>query len=159
MSLATEVVAWRHGILTEVAGMIAAAIGSIRAPVRVVDVPVVLGARGTALVVGAQVFFRLGLNGQANVLTWSLAGTVAGVAAARSVTVDVQTGTTLAAVASICGTNKPALVTQNERADQPPTSWTATAINDPMWVLVTATAVDGVIEVVSLTLRLGISPR
>lgn len=138
--------------------MVAAQIAKLAA-FRVVDVPVVLGARGAALVVGAHVFFRLGLNGKAYIQTWSLGATVAGVASNRSVTLDVQVGSTLATVASICGTNLPALATQSERADQPPTSWTLLTLADPTWVYVATTAVDGMIEVVSLTLRLAVSSR
>lgn len=161
MSLANDFAAWRQRILNDVQTMIAGAIGEVRAPIRVVDVPVVLGARGTPLTVGAQVFFRLGLNGQATVLTWSLGATVAGVASARTVQLDVLVGATLAAVATICGAagNRPQLAAQSERSDQPPTGWTTVAVADPSWMLVTVTSADGTIEVAGLTLRVAVSPR
>lgn len=131
----------------------------IRMRPRVVDIPVVLGARGSPLTVGTHVFFRLGLNGRASVVTWSLGATVAGIASARSVTLDVRVGTTLATVASICGTGLPALATQAELNDQSPAGWSTTVIADPSTVLITVTAADGVIEVAGLTLRVAVSPR
>lgn len=127
---------------------------------RVVDVPVVLGSRGTPLVVGAHIFFRLGLNGQATVLTWSMGATVAGLASARTVQLDVQVGATLATVTTICGgtfTNRPHLTAQSELSDQLPSGWSTVAIADPSWLLVPVISVDGTLEVVSLTLRLGVS--
>jgi hypothetical protein len=129
--------------------------------IRVVNIPVVLGARGSALAAGAEIHFRLGLNGQATVLTWSLGATVAGVASARTVQLDVQVGATLAAVASICGAaaNRPQLATQAERSDQLPSGWSSVTINDPSWLLVTVVSVDGTIEIASLTLRVAVSPR
>lgn len=161
MTLGGELKAWRQSILADVQGMILSAIGSIRPPARVVDVPIVLGAKGTPLAANTHVFFRLGLNGQATVLTWSVAATVAGVASARTIQLDVQVGATLAAVASICGlaANRPHLTAQSELSDQLPTGWTSVTIADPSWVYVTVVSVDGTLEVVSLTLRVAVSPR
>lgn len=133
--------------------------GRLVRPQRVVDIPITLGARGTPLAVGAHVFFRLGLNGSVTVLTWSVAATVAGVAHSGAVTLDVQTGATLATIASIAGTGHPLLSAASESSDHVPTGWTTTTIADPSWLYVSATAVDGTLEVVSLTLRVAVSPR
>lgn len=161
MSMNEEFDTWRAGILADVHEITARAIGSIHAPVRVVDIPIVLGARGSVLVVGTHVFLRLGLNGAAAVLTWSLGATVAGVASARSVQIDVQVGPTLLGLATMCGVaaNRPQLIAQSERVDVVPTTWTSLAIPDPSWIYVTVMSVDGVIEVAGLTLRLAVSPR
>lgn len=151
--------AWRQNLLADVRSMIAAALGDARPPARIVDVPVVLGVRGTALAAGAHVFLRLGLNGQATVLTWSLAASVAGVSHSATVAVDVQTGTTLAGVATICSSGRPSLSAQAERSDIVPSGWSTVAIADPSWVYFSVLSPDGTVEVVSLTLRLAVSPR
>lgn len=133
----------------------------VRTPrlMRVVDVPFVLGARGTPLQGGELVFVRLGLNGTATVLNWSMAATIAGRAASGSCTIDVLAGATLGTVSSICGGHPPRLAAQAELDEQPPTNWSS-SLNDPIWLEAFVTSVDGVLELVGLTLRLavGIDP-
>lgn len=124
---------------------------------RVVTVPIVLGVRGTALTIGAHVFFRQSLNGKATVLSWSLAATTAGLAHAGTVTLDVQTGATLAGCTSIAGSGQPTMAGVAELADQSPSGWTTSTIADPSWVYVYVTAISGGLEVVSLTLQMAIS--
>jgi hypothetical protein len=119
---------------------------------RTVDVVFVLGATGVPLVAGDHVFLRLGLNGTATILSWSLAATVAGTPTAGNVEVDVLVGATLAAAVTIVASAPPELTADVELNDQPPTGWTTT-IADPSWVLVSVTSVDGTLEVVSLMLR------
>ena len=82
-----------------------------------------------------------------------MAATVAASPTASDVTIDVLTGSTLAAITSIAGTGLPELVAAMELNDQPPTGWDETLIADPSWVYVVVTAEDGVVEVVGLTLR------
>jgi hypothetical protein len=128
---------------------------TIEQPIRVVDIPLVLGTRGVVLAVNDHVFFRLGLNGTVNILTWSLAGTISGASASGTIRVDVQTGATLATVATICGagtTHQPHLTAAAELSDQAPTSWT-TQIDDPSWIQAIVASTGGTREVVSLTLR------
>jgi hypothetical protein len=119
---------------------------------RTVDVVFVLGATGVPLVAGDHVFLRLGLNGTATIINWSLAATVAGTPTSGNVQLAVEVGTTLATVASIVASAPPALTADIELNDQPPTTWT-TAIADPSYVMVSVTSVDGTLEVVCLTLR------
>lgn len=151
--------AWRGDVLTDVQGMLETTVGSIRPPIRVVDVPVVLGAPGSPLTVGAHVLFRLGLNGETTILTWSLAGTIAGAGATSSMTLDILIGDTVATLASICAAALPALAAAAEASDQlPDPTWTV-VIPDPSWVQVIVTATDGVVEVAALSLRLSVTPR
>lgn len=152
---------FRSGIVAEAEALANAKLGSIQAVARVVNIPIVLGAKGAALTAGTNVDFRLGLNGQANVLTWSLSAKVAGAPSARTAQLDVQVGATLATVGSICGlaANRPQLAAQIERNDQLPTGWTTVTIADPSTILVTVISADGTVEVVSLTLRVAVSPR
>lgn len=129
------------------------AAGSSSSSGRIVDVPIVLGAKGTALAVGDHAFLRLGLGGPATIISWSLAGTVGGTATAGTVQLDVLVGTTLAGVASIVSTNPPALSAVSEVHEQAPTLWT-TSIADPSWLMAKVTSTGGTLEVVGLTLRL-----
>lgn len=157
--LAAKRDAFRNGILADARLMLVGMVAAIKPGIRVVDVPLLLGAQGVALTASNHVFFRLGLNGQATILTWSLAGTVAGASHTGTVTLDILVGSTVATVASICGTSKPALSAVAELADQvPAASWTV-QISDPQWILVKPTAVDGTLEVVSLTLRCAVDSR
>lgn len=156
--LAEALKGWRAELLGDVQQMINRALGNLRAPARVVDVPLVIGSRGVVLAANDHVFLRLGLNGTATVLTWSLAGTVAGVSSARTCVIDVLTGVTLASVATICGGNRPALTAQAELADQPPTSW-GVSIGDPIWLMAKVVSADGTLEEVSLTLRMAVDSR
>jgi hypothetical protein len=135
---------------------------TIDTPIRVVDIPLVLGTRGVVLAVNDHVFFRLGLNGTVNILTWSLAGTISGASASGTIRVDVQTGATLATVASICGagtTHQPQLTAQAELSDQVPTSWSTTQIDDPSWIKAIVASTGGTLEEVGLTLRATVAPR
>jgi hypothetical protein len=127
-------------------------------PVRVVDVPLLMGASGFALVVDDHVFLRLGLNGPAQIVSWSLGATVAGVATASDCVIDVLAGATLATAATICGGNEPELNAQDELVEQPPTGWTTTLV-DPSWLMAIVTSVDGTVEVASLTLRMVVFSR
>lgn len=127
-------------------------------PVRVVDIPLVIGTNGIAIAVDDHVFFRLGLNGVVRIISWSLAVTVAGVATSGAITIDVQAGSTLATVASICGGSEPELTAQSELSDQSPSGWTV-EIPDPQWLMAIVTAADGTLEVASLTLRALVIPR
>lgn len=124
---------------------------------RVINVPIDMGIRGTALTVGEHAFYRLSLGGTATVLAWSVAATKLGLAAVGSVTLDVQTGATLAGCTSITGTGKPAMAAVSELPDQVPSGWTTTTIADPSWVYVNVTAISGALEVVNLTLKMAIS--
>lgn len=123
---------------------------------RVINVPFVMGVKGSALAVGAHLFCRLNLGGELTVLNWSLAATIAGLAHAGSVTIDVQTGATLAACVSIAGTGQPSMTALSEITEQPPAGWTATTIANPSWLYVTVSAVSGGLEVVSLTLQMAV---
>lgn len=122
---------------------------------RIVNVPMVVGARGVPLAGGEFVFLRLGLNGPATVLSWSLAATVAGVTFPGSVTVDVLVGLSLGLAASICGGSPPRLAGQSELNDQVPLLW-STSIPDPSSLAMRVTAVDGILEQVGLTLRVSV---
>ncbi len=152
MTLAEAFTEWRTELLTAAEGMMAERFAAQQRHTRVVNVPLVLGARATPLQIGDHVFLRLGLNGAATILTWSIAATVGGVSQVGSCVLDVQAGSTLATTASICGTNRPTLAAAAELNDQPPTDWQVT-IPDPSWVLVRVDSADGVLEVVGLTLR------
>jgi hypothetical protein len=89
MTLEAELARLRPDTLAEVQDMVAAAIGGIRRPVRVVDVVLIPLPTGSVLAVGDQVFFRLGLNGPLTIIAWSMAGTVGGASTAGTITVDV----------------------------------------------------------------------
>jgi hypothetical protein len=119
---------------------------------RVVDVPLVIGGRGVSLSTNDHVFYRLGLNGTVTIITWSLAGTASGVAFNGTISVDLLVGSTLASVASICGSHRPSLNGQSERSDQTPDSDWTTTIADPRWIMAKVLSNSG-IEVISLTLR------
>lgn len=121
---------------------------------RVVDLAFVLGSSGTELAVGDHAFVRVGLDGPAHVMSWSLAATVGGTPTSSSVVVDVLVGATLATAASICGTAEPELTSDVELNDQPPTGWSSVVIPDPSWVKAVVESADGTVEVVGLTLRL-----
>ncbi len=158
-NLAAQRTAFRNGILRDAATAAAAMIGAAKPGVRIVDVPLVLGTRGVTLAVGDHVFFRLGLNGLVTILTWSLAGTVAGSSVAGTITVDVLVGATLSGVASIAGAHKPALAAVAELDDQAPAvDWTV-QISDPRWIMAKVTSTGGTLEVVSLTLRCAVDSR
>lgn len=157
--LATKRQAFRNGILADVREMVAGMLGSIRPGVRIVDVPLVIGARGSAASVGDHVFFRLGLNGLVTILTWSLGGTVGGTPTAGTVTLDVLVGATLATAASICGTSKPALAAAIEASDQPPAVGWTVQLTDPQWILAKVSSTGGTLEVISLTLRCAVDSR
>jgi hypothetical protein len=146
---------FRARLLSDARGMLDQRLGSLDAPVRIVDVPFVLGGPGTPLAGGEHAQLRLSLNGQATVLTWSLAATVASTAYAASVTVDVLNGPTTSALVSLCPTTPPQLAAQIELTEQPPTGWSL-GVADPSWLVARVRAVDGVVEVVHLTLRLAI---
>lgn len=123
---------------------------------RVVDVAFVIGARGTALAVNDHAFLRLGLNGVVTIVSWSLAGTVAGSSASGTVTVDVLTSSFFSGLSSICASNRPALTAQSERADQTPANWTTT-IQDGQWIMAKVLSTGGTLEVVGLTLRCAVA--
>lgn len=158
MALAEEFSRWRQQLLDDVQKMLVDAIGSIRAPIRVVDVPFVIGTRGAVLAANDHAFLRLGLNAPATILSWSLAVTVAGASTSGTCVLDVLVGTTLTGATSICSSNRPSLTAQAERDDQPPTSWT-TSIPDPRWIMVTVVSTDGTIEEAGLTLRMSVDAR
>ena len=159
MPLAQQIAQFRQEILGAVQMMINDAVGRIRQPNRIVDLPFVIGTQGTALTTSQHLFVRLGLNGQATILTWSMAATVAGLPHSGSVTFDIQAGSTLATASSICGMTQPALASVIELNDQTPgTDWTIT-LSDAEWILVKPTTVDSVLEVVGLTLRLAVQSR
>lgn len=147
--------AFRDGILRDAELRTNAIVGSQRA-FRVVDVVLIPIPNGSVLAVGDQVFFRLGLNGAATIIAWSMAGMVGGASAAGTITLDILVGATLATVTTICGTHKPALTAQAERADQAPaTDWTV-QIPDPRWIVAKVTSTGGTLQAVSLTLRCGV---
>jgi hypothetical protein len=151
--------AFRASILREAAQGMAQLMASQRRT-RIVDIPLIVGTRGVVLAVNDHVFFRLGLNGLVTVLTWSLAGTVAGASASGTIRIDVRVGATLAAAASICGGtgNQPQLTAQAERADQTPTGWT-TQIADSQWLEAIVASTGGTLEVAGLTLRCAVDTR
>jgi hypothetical protein len=125
---------------------------TVTAP-RVVNVAFVLGAVGTPLVVGDHVFLQLGLGGTVTLLSWSMAGTVAGTPTASDVVIDVLAGATLATVVSMTGAATPELTADIELNDQPVSAWTFALLTDPSWVMALVTDADGTVEVVGLTLR------
>lgn len=126
-----------------------------RRATRTINIPIQLGSPGLPLSVGSHIFFRLNLGGPAILSGWSLGATAAGIAVDGEVTLDIQVGTTLATVASIVGANLPELIIGNlgEVNEQPVGEDWVTAIPAPSTILVTATIVDGIVEVVSLTLQ------
>ena len=127
---------------------------TVAAVVRVVNLAFLLGTPGTPLAVGDYAFVRLGLNGPAEVLSWSMAALVGDTPTASDVVVDVLTGATLATLSSITGTAEPELTADIELTEQPITGWGTTAIVDPSWVQAIVESADGTVEVVGLTLRL-----
>lgn len=158
MSLTTDLKEWRDGILTDVQRMTSTVAANIRFG-RVVDVVLVLGAEGTPLTTGMHVFLRMGLNGPATILSWSLGATVGGTPTAGALTVDLRAGATLATTATICGGAPPRLVGTAELVEQLPTvAWTTT-LADPSWLMAVVTAVDGTLQVFGLTLRVAVDPR
>lgn len=144
----------------EVERMVHRKLAGLRMAPRIVDIAITIGSQGVPVAPGDHQFLRLGLNGALTVLNWSLGATVAGVAHTGACRVDVQVGTTLAGVASICGGtgNQPQLSAQSERADQAPTGWT-TQIADARWLVATVVTADGTLEVLGLTLRCSIDGR
>jgi hypothetical protein len=147
---------FRSRLLSDAEAIMARRMGDLAPGVRIVDLVLPLGSRGAPLDGTEQTpAIRLGLNGTATILTWSLNSLIAGVPAAGSVTLDVLAGPSLATAASICGSNRPSLAAQVERNDQGPTSWSPTLL-DPSTIMAVARAVDGVIEVATLTLRLAV---
>lgn len=157
----TAVVSFEEALFEKMDTRIREVVNSMLRPgVRVVDIVLVIGARDVLLDVADHVFYRLGLNGQVNILSWSMAGTIAGASAAGTIRVDVQVGATLATVASICGGtgNQPTLTAVAELSDQAPTGWT-TVITDPNWIMATVASTGGTLEVISLTLRAIVIPR
>jgi hypothetical protein len=125
------------------------------AQTRIVDVVFGFGARGAPLD-GTEVgFLRLGLNGPATILSWSLAAMIGGIPAAGSVTVDVRAGGSLVTQSSITAGSPPQLTAQVERNDQVPVGW-STSLADPVTLLADVLAVDGVTEQIALTLRVAI---
>lgn len=153
MTLEAELARLRPDTLAEAQDMVAAAIGAIRRPAHIVDIVLVPIPTAATLQVGDQVYFRLGLNGVVTILAWSMAGTVGGASVAGTITLDILVGTTLATVATICGSHKPTLTAQAELADQTPaTDWTV-QIPDPRWIVARVSSTGGTLEVVSLTLR------
>jgi hypothetical protein len=158
MPLVDTLQAWRHDLLRDVAQMIANSLGSYRAPIRVVNIPLVIGSRGVALAANDNVYFYLGLNGTLTIVSWSLAGMTSAASVSGTVTIDVLVGTTLATVASICGGSPPALSSQAELVGQLPTGWT-TAIADPRWICAKISSVSGGLEEAALTLRCVVDAR
>lgn len=123
---------------------------------RVVNVPFVFGVPATPAVAGAHLPIRLGLNGPATVVSWSLAATIGGVVSGGSCTVDVRAGLFLGTAASICGGSPPSLAGVGEVDDFVPVGWTP-SISDPVWLVASLTSVDGLLEVIALTLRLSVA--
>lgn len=158
-SLAAQRDAFRKGIIDEAVSRTASMLGAAKPGFRIVNVPLVVGSQGVALAANDHVFFRLGLNGIITILTWSLAGTIAGASASGTITLDIQVGASLATVATICGTHKPALAAVAEETDQiPANDWTV-QLTDPNWILATVTSTGGTLEVISLTLRCAVDSR
>jgi hypothetical protein len=124
---------------------------------RVVDVPLILGGVGAALIGGEHVFLRLGLNGRARIINWSMGGTVAGTPHIGTCTVDLLNGGTMGTLASICGGSPPSLASELELFERPPDGW-STDLADPSWLFARVTVVDGVLEEVGVTLRVLVSP-
>jgi hypothetical protein len=157
MTLTTDLKEWRDGILADVQRMTSSVAANIRIG-RVVDVVLVLGARGTPLVIGTHVFLRMGLNGPATILSWSMGATVGGTPTAGSLTVDLRADTSLGGLASICGGAPPNLAGSERTEVLPSATWTP-VLPDPTWLMAVVTAADGVLEVVGLTLRVSVDPR
>lgn len=147
---------FRNGIIADVLEIMNKRLGAINLPVRIVDVVLPLGSRDTVLAGGEDQFLRLSLNGHGSILSWSLGGLRGGAPTAGSCTVDVLRGTSLGTLTSVCPSNPPSLTAQTERTEQPPTGW-ATDLPDPSWIFIRATAVDGVLEQVSLTLKVAVA--
>jgi hypothetical protein len=142
-------------IYTRVADLVRDIMSTIPTPVRVINIPLVLGSRGVALAVGDHIFFRLGLDGLVTILNWSLAGTVSGASALGTITLDILIGDTMLTLTTIIATTteRPLLTAAREAVEQPPgASWT-TQITDPQWIMAKVTSTGGTLEEVSLTLR------
>lgn len=124
---------------------------------RVVDVALLLGSSGSPLATTDAAFLRLGLGGTATVVSWSLAGLVSAVSTAGSVTLDVGFGSSISSINSMTGTGPPRLSSQFERTDVTPTGWTTLLIPDQRWLYVRPSTVDGVLQMVGLTLRVAVA--
>jgi hypothetical protein len=158
MGLTSDLKEWRDGILGDVQRMTSNVAAGIRLG-RVVDVVFVLGGPGTPLTVGAHVFFRIGLNGPATILSWAMGATVVGVPTSGAITVDLLAGASLSSLASLCGGAPPALAGTVEQTEVLPTAAWTVALPDPSWLMASVTAADGVLEEVGLTLRVSVDPR
>jgi hypothetical protein len=120
-----------------------------RAGARVLAIPMIVGVPGSPLTTGTWGFYPLDVNRDARVVAWSVGASPSG-----SVTIDVQTAAkgALASAASICAGTLPFVASSTENSDQDPTGWT-TDIPDGYWLVFVVTAVDGTVEVASVTLR------
>lgn len=152
MSLHTTGAAHKRSLLADIEELVTRRLSQVQSR-RIVNLPLVIGARGVPLAAGDHVFLRLGLDATVDIVSWSIAATVAGASHAGTCQLDVQVGATLAAAASICGFVRPSLTAAAERDEQAPTGW-ATSIADPSWLKAVVISADGTLEVVSLTLRL-----
>ncbi len=158
MTLAHELTDWRQGMLHDAELKTLELLGRFQqanAGGRIVDVVFGLGGYGTPLLAGDHREFRLGLNGVATVLTWSLLATTAGIAQIGACSLDVLAGPTMASAISICAGNKPSLSGASEIDDQIPVQWT-TSLADPITVVAQVVSTDGIIETVTLTLRVSV---
>jgi hypothetical protein len=144
------------GAFTELLGKVSRPQGAQQTQQRVVDIVFGFGARGTPLDGTEVAFLRLGLNGAATILSWSLAAMIGGIPAAGSVTVDVRAGDSLVTQASITAGTPPRLAAQVELNEQVPVGW-STSLTDPVTLLADVLAVDGVTEQIALTLRVAIA--
>jgi hypothetical protein len=122
-------------------------------PVRVVNIAFDIGADGVTITTGKHITFRLGLNGQVRIQSWSLAGLVGGSPTSSTVVVDVRTGSSVSSLSSICGGDEPELVAQTSLSEQAVTDNWSPVIDDPSWVQARVTSVSGTVQRVLLTLR------
>jgi hypothetical protein len=120
---------------------------------RVVNIAFDLGVDDTPIATGTHLTFRLGLNGTARVLSWSLAGLIAGASTSGTAAVDVKVGTTVSGVTSICGGDEPELTSDTELTEQAVTGNWSPAIPDPRWVQARVISTSGTLERLLLTLR------
>lgn len=121
---------------------------------RVVDIAFMLGSTGAPLDGTEIAAVRLGLNGSASVISWSMCAQITRSSASASCTVDILAGPTMTSLASICAGAPPTLTSQSERDDVVPLLWSS--IPDPSWLVAVTTSIDGLVETVAVTLRVSI---
>jgi hypothetical protein len=144
------------GAFTELLGKVPRPVqGQQTAQQRVVDIAFMLGGTGVPLDGTEMSVVRLGLNGSATVISWSMCAQIARSSAFASCAVDILAGPTMTSVASICAGAPPTLTNQSELDDVVPLLWSS--IPDPSWLVAATTSIDGLTETIAVTLRVSIA--